>query len=122
MGMVEMPITERTFAFAVRVVRLCQVLDAEAGVGRMLSRQLLRSGTSVGANVEESQAAQSKADFVHKLEIALKELRETCYWLRLLLATNLMPEKRLTSLIEETEELIKIVATIIIKTKRNKDK
>jgi len=70
-----LPITDRTFNFAVRVVNLCKVLDEEPGVGRTLSRQLIRSGTSIGANVEESQAAQSTADFVHKMEISLKEAR-----------------------------------------------
>ncbi len=59
------PITERTFQFVVRVVKLCQVLDGNPGVARTLSRQLVRSGTSIGADVEESQAAQSSADFVH---------------------------------------------------------
>jgi len=73
------PITERTFELAVRVVKLCQVLDENPGVARTLPRQPIRSGTSIGANVEESQAAQSNADFTHKLEIALKEARETQY-------------------------------------------
>ncbi|MEO1351096.1 MAG: four helix bundle protein [Cyanobacteria bacterium J06635_15] len=73
------PITNRTFDFAVRIVNLCKVLDSNPGVSRTLARQLIRSGTSIGANVEESQATQSTADFVHKLEIALKETRETRY-------------------------------------------
>ncbi|MEO0535650.1 MAG: four helix bundle protein [Cyanobacteria bacterium P01_A01_bin.123] len=73
------PITSRTFDFAVRIVNLCKVLDSNPGVSRTLARQLIRSGTSIGANVEESQATQSTADFVHKLEIALKETRETRY-------------------------------------------
>lgn len=72
-------ITDRTFNFAVRIVNLCKVLDEKPGVRRVLYKQLIRSGTSIGANVEESQSAQSKADFVHKLEISLKEARETRY-------------------------------------------
>ena len=74
-------ITERTFEFAVQVVKLCQVLDEQPGAGRTLSRQLIRSGTSIGANVEEAQSGQSRADFISKLQIALKEARETRYWL-----------------------------------------
>ncbi|MEM8809906.1 MAG: four helix bundle protein [Cyanobacteria bacterium P01_G01_bin.38] len=113
------PITERTFEFAVRVVKLCQVLDEQPDVGRTLSKQLIRSGTSIGANVEEAQAGQSRADFVSKLQIALKEAKETRYWLRLLIATELIPESRLTPLLQESEELIKILASIIVQTKRN---
>jgi four helix bundle protein len=77
---------ERTFEFVRRVVRLCQVLDQTPGVSRTLADQLLRSGTSNGANVEEGQASQSCADFVAKYCIACKEARETHYWLRLLAA------------------------------------
>ncbi|MBP0019235.1 MAG: four helix bundle protein [Cyanobacteria bacterium SBLK] len=119
--MVLIPITDRTFDFAVRVVNLCKILDDKPGVARTLSKQLIRSGTSIGANVEESQAAQSSADFVHKLEIALKEARETRYWLRLLMAVELFPESRLLPLLNESEELIKIIASIVVKTKRNRN-
>ena len=113
------PITDRTFNLAVRIVNLCKVLDEKPGVGRTLAKQLIRSGTSIGANVEESQAAQSTADFVHKLEIALKEARETRYWLRLLMAAELFPDSRLRPLLNEAEELIKIIAAIVVKTKPN---
>jgi four helix bundle protein len=68
----QIDITNRTFNFAVRIVNLCKILDEKPGVGRVLYKQLIRSGTSIGANVEESQSAQSKADFVHKLEISRK--------------------------------------------------
>jgi four helix bundle protein len=77
----------------------------------------LRSGTSVGANVEEGQAGQSRADFVSKLSIACKEARETHYWLRLLSATKLVPESRLTGLLDEANQLIAIL-TAIIKNER----
>ncbi len=113
-------ITDRTFEFAVRIVNLCKVLDETSGVSRTISKQLLRSGTSIGANVEESQAAQSTADFVHKLEIALKEGRETRYWLRILIATELIAEERLLPILGETNELIKIIAAIVVKTKQNR--
>jgi four helix bundle protein len=114
------PITDRTFNFAVRVLNLWKVLDETPGVSRTLSKQLLRSGTSIGANVEESQAAQSTADFVSKLEIALKEARETRYWIRLLIASELIPESRLLPLLAEISELIKVIAAIIVKTKQNR--
>lgn len=116
------PITDRTFNFATRIVNLCKVLDEDPGVARTLSKQLIRSGTSIGANVEESQAAQSTADFINKLEIALKEARETRYWLRLIIASELVPENRLLPLLGETDELIKIIAAIIVSTKQNRNK
>ena len=70
--------------------------------------------------MEESQAAQSTADFIHKLEIALAETRETRYWLRLLIAVELFTESRLRPLLDESEELLKIIASIVVKTKRNR--
>ncbi|WP_332248799.1 four helix bundle protein [Mastigocladopsis repens] len=85
-------ITDRTFEFAVRIVK-CKVLDESPGVAQTLSKQLIKSGTSIGANVEESQSAQSTADFVNKLEIALKEAKETRYWIRLLMATEIHARK-----------------------------
>lgn len=116
------PITERTFEFAVRIVKLCQVLSHAAGVNQPLVRQLIRSGTSVGANVEEAQAAQSRADFIHKMQIALKELRETRYWLRLLVATDLVTEARLKGLIDESEELVRVMSKIVVSAKEGEKK
>jgi len=106
-------IRERTFTFALRVVKLCQTLDASTGVQRTLSRQLLRSATSIGANVEEAHGSQSKADFTAKLSIACKEARETHYWLRLLTASELIAEKRLQDLTDEANQLIAILTTIV---------
>ena len=80
----EIKITDRSFNFAVRIVRLCQFLEKQDRVSKTLANQLLRSGTSVGANIEEAQAGQSKADFTAKMSIARKEARETLYWLKLL--------------------------------------
>jgi four helix bundle protein len=91
-------------------------------VAERLSKQLIKSGMSIGANVEESQSAQSTADFINKLEIALKEAKETRYWLRLLIATELMPESRLISLLGEINEIIRIIAVIVVKTKQNHQK
>jgi len=111
---------ERTFEFAKRVVLLCQVLEKEHGVSRTLSNQLLRSGTSIGANVEEGQASQSEADFISKYSIACKEARETLYWLRLLTATKIIPEPQLNNLKEEANQLIAILTTIIKKLRAKK--
>ncbi len=109
----------RTFDFTIRVVKLGGVLGETPGVSRTLSRQLLRSGTSIGANVEEGQASQSRADFTAKYSIACKEARETLYWLRLLASAQLVDAHRLASLIDEANELVAILTTIIKKTRTN---
>ena len=108
---------ERTFEFARRVVKLCQVLEQTPGVGRTMANQLLRSGTSIGANVEEGQAGQSRADFASKLSIACKEARETHYWLRLLSASEIVPEPRLAELLDEANQIIAILTTITKNTR-----
>ena len=110
-------ICELTFHFGVRVVRLCQALDGKPGVSRTLASQFLRSGTSVGANVEEAQAGQSKADFTSKLAIACKEARETHYWLRLLAAADIVPSDRLQALQDEANQIIAILTTIVKKSR-----
>ena len=106
-------IRERTFQFSIRVVRLCQTLDAVPGVSRTLANQLLRAGTSIGANVEEAHGSQSKADFIAKMYISCKEARETHYWLRLLAATELVPAAQLADLIDEANQLVAILTTIV---------
>ena len=113
MRSVKSDLPERTMKFAVRVVKLCQALDRDSPAARTLSRQLLRAGTSIGANVEEAVAAQSKPDFISKQNIALKEARETLYWLRLLVASDLVPEPKLTDLIQEANELVAILTTVV---------
>ena len=118
-GIVKRDLPERTFEFARRVVKLCQVLEQTPGVNRTMANQLLRSGTSIGANVEEGQAGQSRADFVSKLSIACKEARETHYWLRLLLASEIVPEPRLAELLDEADQLIAILTAITKNTKSN---
>ncbi len=112
-------ISERAFDFAVRVVKLCQVLDEFPGVSRTLANQLLRSGTSVGANIAEAQAGQSKRDFIAKLSIAAKECRETHYWLRLLTATEIIPVSKLDSLTDEANQLIAILTSSIKTAQKN---
>ncbi len=111
------PITERSFDFAVRVVKLCQFLDDKRGVPRVLGPQILRSGTSVVSNVEEAQAAQSKADFISKMSIALKEARETHVRLRILAAADVVSESKLIPLIDEAHELKLIIGAIIVSAK-----
>lgn len=113
-------ICERTFAFAVQVVRLCSELDERGGTGRALGWQLLRAGTSVGANVEEAQAAQSGPDFISKTTIALKEARETCYWLRLLVAAQIADSDDLVRIRNEAEQITRILAAIVVSAKRNR--
>jgi four helix bundle protein len=113
------PISERTFNFAVRIVKLCSFLEEKPGVSRTLGQQLLRSGTSIGANTAESKSGQSRKDFLNKLEIALKEARETKYWLRLLVAAEIVTKQRLVTLLEEIEEIIKILVSITRKVKEN---
>ncbi len=113
-------IKERTLAFGVRAVRLFRVLNGLAdGSGAVLGRQFLRSATSVGANVAEARAAESVRDFLHKLQIAQKEARETLYWLRLMAASDLVPEERLSGLTAESDEILRILVAIARNTKRN---
>ena len=117
----EKDITQRSFQFAVRVVKLCKHLDSAAGVSRTLGNQLLRAGTSIGANVEEAQAGQSKADFISKLSIANKEARETLYWLKLLLASEIVEESKLQQLCDEANQLKSILTTIIKNARENSE-
>ncbi len=106
-------ISRRTFQFALRIVRLCQLLDEKPGVTRTLGRQILRSGTSIGANVREAQAGQSKPDFISKNAIALKEAHETDYWLELLSDAGLVKSEQLVNLRDECSQLIAILTTIV---------
>jgi four helix bundle protein len=100
--------------------KLCQLLDQTQGVSRTLADQLLRAGTSIGANTEEAQAGQSRADFLSKISIACKEARETQYWLRLLAATEVLPASRLTDLTSESTQLVAILTTIVRNTRAQK--
>ena len=106
---------ERTFKFAIDIVKLSQEFDKIPGTTRTLMRQLLRSGTSIGANIEEGQGAQSRADFISKYSIARKETRETLYWLRLFVATGIVDNENVAALIKEADELLAILTSIIKK-------
>ena len=95
---------ERLLRLAVRVISVCHALP-RTEVGKHVGDQLMRSGTSAGANYREACGYESRADFVHKMQIVLKELRETDYWLRLAIEAHLVPEKRLGDLLQECHEL-----------------
>ena len=116
-----MNIQERSFQFAVRIVKLCQFLRDKPGVGRTLSNQLIRSGTSIGANIEEAQGGQSRADFLAKMSIALKEARETHYWLRLLSAADVVKVELVSEIQAEANEITAILTSIVKSTKENKN-
>jgi four helix bundle protein len=110
-------IKDKSFAFAVRVVNACKHLTLERKE-YVMSKQLLRSGTAVGALYREAEQAESKADFVHKLGIAQKECNETLYWLELLHATGYLEKEGFESLFSDAQELIKLL-TSILKTSKN---
>ncbi len=112
-------IREKSFAFAVRVVNLYKYLCEEKRE-YVLSKQVLRSGTSIGANVEESLGGQSDKDFLSKLAIAYKEARETNYWLKLLVATDYLNQQQAQGLLDEIEEMCKILARIQLTLKSTK--
>ena len=109
-------IEEKSFAFAIRVVNLYKHLN-DTRKEFVLSKQLLRSGTSIGANVAEAAQAQSTPDFVSKLNIALKEASETKYWIRLLASTNYLTEAEAASMLNDCVELEKILVSIVKSSK-----
>ncbi|MEI6091121.1 MAG: four helix bundle protein [bacterium] len=108
-------IKEKSFKFAVRIIYLYKYL-VEDKREFILSKQLLKSGTSIGANVREALNGESKADFVHKLSIAQKECDETLYWLELLKETDKISQEEFESIYPDAEEILTIIRSIIIKT------
>lgn len=111
-------IKEKSLAFAVRVVRLYQYLLSEKKE-YVMSKQLLRSGTAIGALYREAEQAESKADFVHKMAIAQKECNETLYWLELLKETDYLISEQYDSINEDAISLIKLITSIIKTTKKS---
>ncbi len=109
---------KRTTDFALRIIRLFSALS-KTTEAQVLGKQLLRSGTSVGAHYREAKRAKSTLDFINKIEGALQELDESCYWLELIEKSGIMPSKRLAGLQAEAVELTKIFVTVV---KRTKDK
>jgi len=116
-------VLDKSFAFSVRIVKLYKHLCNEKKE-YVLSKQLLRCGTSIGANINESQAAQSTNDFIAKLSISSKEARESKYWIELLIATNYLnqDDEHTISLLNDIEELIKMLTSIIKTTQERKRK
>ena len=109
-------IQEESFAFAVRIVRLYKYMRTSKQE-YIMTKQLLRSGTSIGANVAEAQQAQSRADFINKLNIALKEAYETHYWIRLLNATDYLTAQQYHSIASDCAELERLLIAILRSTK-----
>ena len=108
-------VVDKSFAFAVRIVNLCRLLANDRSE-KILSAQLLQSGTSIGANIAEAQRAQTRADFNNKMNISLKEANEVEYWLRLLHATNYISECEFNSIYADLEELLALLISICKKT------
>ncbi len=113
------PMREKSLALAIRIVNLCKYLVAEKKE-YVLSKQILKSGTSPGANIREAQNDESTDDFIHKLGIAQKETDETLYWLELLFRTNYLNESEFQSLSDDTSELLRIIRSAILTKKKNK--
>jgi four helix bundle protein len=113
--------SERLLDFAVRVGKVVNALPSTR-LGRHIAGQLVRSGASPGPNYEEGCAAESRADFVHKLSICLKELRESRYWIRLIIKSGLLPKVKMTQLLDECTQLCKVVAQSIVTAKRKTTK
>jgi four helix bundle protein len=116
--MKEIIIKTKSYAFAIRIVRLYQFICNERNEF-VISKQLLRSGTSVGALIREAEHAESKSDFKHKLSVAQKEINETIYWLDLLKDTNYLKEEQYESIKNDAVEIIKIITSIIKTIKKS---
>jgi four helix bundle protein len=115
----DIKILDRSYQFALRVVKMGQQLPENNGA-RIIGKQLLRAGTSVGANIEEAIRAYSKPEFTHRMSVALKEARETHYWLRLLRDSSIIKQIRLQAIILEAEEMKKILGAIVRTARKNK--
>ncbi len=111
---------DRFVDYAVRVIKLCEKLP-NTNTGKHIAGQLLRSGTSPAANYAEAQSAESNKDFIHKVKISLKELRESEVWLKIIIKSNLIQETLLTPLLKETDELIAILFKSIDIAKKRKN-
>ncbi len=111
-------IRSKSFDFSVRIVNLYKILYSERNE-KVISKQLIRSGTSIGANIEEGIAAFSKKEFIFKLQISYKEAFETRYWLKLLFRTEYIKQSEFESLLVDVEEIIKIMTVILKSSKEN---
>jgi four helix bundle protein len=113
-------IAERTFNFALEVVKFGNFVESGSSSAKVLVKQLIRAGTSIGADIEEAQAAESQADFTHKYNMALKEARETRYWLHILLASDTTILAQGEKLLKESEEISQIISEIVASVRQNK--
>ena len=111
-------VKDKSFAFALRIVKMYKFLVENKEF--ILSKQLLRSGTAIGALVREAEHAESKADFIHKMAIAQKEANEAEYWIELLFQSDYLDKSQYNSIVNDIKELAKILASIIISSKENK--
>ncbi len=111
-------IRERTFRLAVRIVKRVRAAPRDAA-SAVITRQFARSATSVGANIEEAQGSDSKRDFTRRMNIARREARETLYWLRLMSEADVMESSRLTEVIRETDEIVRILRAIVKRSREN---
>ena len=112
-------IVDKSYKFAVRIVRMYQHLTADKKEF-ILSKQILRSGTSIGANIEEAEGSISKKEFIAKIQIAYKEAKETRYWIRLLNDTEYIDQNTSQSIMADCDELLRIIVSILKSTKSNK--
>jgi four helix bundle protein len=117
--MKENPVRDKSFAFALRMVKLAKFLESKKKEF-VLSKQVLRSGTAIGALVREGEHAESKADFIHKMSIALKEANETSYWLELLCQGEYIDKESFDSIRSDSEEIIKLLVSIVKTSKVSK--
>ena len=115
------PIEQRTYFFALRIIKAYKYLTGQHNEF-VLSKQMLRSGTSIGALIREAKFAQSRADFVNKMSVALKEANETLYWIELLHDSEYIDEKTFESIHNEANEITSILASIVKSTKENSEK
>ena len=112
------PVREKSFDFALKIIKLSRVLVNDKEY--VISKQLMRSGTAIGALVEEAIGAESRRDFLHKMSVAHKEAREAHYWLRLLDASDLLPEENLADNIADVDELVRLLTAITRSVKETK--
>lgn len=111
-------IKDRAFSFSIRIVKMARAMSKDPA-GYALGSQVIRSGTSIGANIEEAQGAISKKDFIHCMQISLKEARETLYWIKVIGEAGLLPLSRTNLIVKENVEIIKILTTILKHAKLN---
>jgi four helix bundle protein len=111
-------IRARSLQYALRAIKLYQHLQKQKdGAGWVIGKQYLRAATSIGSNIEETQAGESRSDFIHKFGIARKEARESLYWLTLMGKSELVSSRRIAPLMKETRELLNVITAIILNTK-----